>query len=55
MECSLCLPADKVVEQAKVIFDYEADNEDELTIKVGQLVDIVSKDTDQDGWWEVIE
>ena len=42
-----------VVEQAKVVFDYDADNDDELTIKVGEVVDIISKDVDQDGWWEV--
>ena len=41
-------------EQAKVTFDYEADNEDELTIRVGEIVEIISKDVDQqEGWWEV--
>ena len=34
-------------------FDYEADNEDELTIRVGEIVEIVNKNTDNDGWWEV--
>ena len=47
------LLTDKVVEQAKVAFDYEADNDDELTVRVGDIVDIVNKDTEQDGWWEV--
>ena len=48
------VPPEKSVEQAKVTFDYDADNEDELTIRVGEVVDIVSKDVDQDGWWEVL-
>ena len=43
----------KSIEKAKVTFEYEADNEDELTIKVGDMVEIVNKDTDNDGWWEV--
>ena len=35
-------------------YEYEADNEDELTIRVGDVVEIVNKDVDgQDGWWEV--
>ena len=42
------------MEQAKVTFDYDADNDDELTIKVGEVVDIINKDVDQqEGWWEV--
>ena len=44
---------EKPVERAKVTFDYDADNDDELTIKVGEIVDIVNKDIEQDGWWEV--
>ena len=43
----------KPVEKAKVTFEYEADNPDELTIKVGEIVEIVNKNTDNDGWWEV--
>ena len=43
----------KSVEKAKVTFEYEADNPDELTIKVGEIVEIVNKNTDNDGWWEV--
>ena len=35
-------------------FDYDADNDDELTIRVGDVVDIINKDlNDQEGWWEV--
>ena len=43
----------KPVEKARVTFDYEADNEDELTIKVGEIVEIVNRNTENDGWWEV--
>lgn len=36
-------------------FDYDADNEDELTIRVGEMVGIVNKDVpEQEGWWEVM-
>lgn len=35
-------------------FEYEADNDDELTIRVGDVVEIITKDVDQqEGWWEV--
>lgn len=51
-DCLSC--ADKPVEQAKVTFDYDADNDDELTIRVGDVVEILNKDVDQqEGWWEV--
>ena len=41
-------------ERAKVTFDYPADNEDELTIKVGEFVEVIKKEIpDQEGWWEV--
>ena len=43
----------KVVEKAKVTFEYDADNPDELTIRVGEIVEIVNKNTENDGWWEV--
>ncbi|XP_030624144.1 SH3 domain-containing kinase-binding protein 1 [Chanos chanos] len=35
----------------KVIFPYEAQNEDELTIKEGEIITIVSKDCADAGWW----
>ena len=41
---------------AKVTFDYDADNSDELTIKIGETVDIIDKQPDgQEGWWEVCD
>ena len=59
LSLSLCLTdmpqssSSKVVEKAKVTFEYDADNADELTIRVGEIVEIVNKNTDNDGWWEV--
>ena len=36
--------------KAKVIFSYDAKKEDELTLKVGDIVDIL-RVTEEDGWW----
>ncbi len=41
------------VERAKVVFVYNADNEDELTVNTGDVVEIINKDIGQDGWWMV--
>ncbi|XP_028823619.1 SH3 domain-containing kinase-binding protein 1 isoform X10 [Denticeps clupeoides] len=41
----------KAKEYCKVIFQYEAQNEDELSIKEGEIVAIVSKDCADAGWW----
>ncbi|XP_037541651.1 CD2-associated protein [Nematolebias whitei] len=38
-------------EYCKVTFPYEAKNEDELTLKDGEIVRILSKDTGEPGWW----
>ncbi|XP_041089157.1 SH3 domain-containing kinase-binding protein 1 isoform X2 [Polyodon spathula] len=38
-------------EYCKVTFPYEAQNEDELTIKEGDVVAIISKDCADVGWW----
>ncbi|KAM3860370.1 SH3 domain-containing kinase-binding protein 1 [Diretmus argenteus] len=38
-------------ELCKVLFPYEAQNEDELTIKEGEIVGIISKDCADAGWW----
>ena len=47
-------PPEKQVERARVLFDYAAEQPDELTIKVGEVLEVVSKDLDgQEGWWEV--
>ncbi|XP_026570003.1 SH3 domain-containing kinase-binding protein 1 isoform X2 [Pseudonaja textilis] len=39
-------------EYCKVIFPYEAQNEDELTIREGDIVTLVNKDCIDAGWWE---
>ncbi|XP_077480949.1 SH3 domain-containing kinase-binding protein 1 [Stigmatopora argus] len=38
-------------EACKVLFPYEAQNEDELTIKEGEIITIVTKDCADTGWW----
>uniref|UniRef100_A0A3Q3ASN5 Osteoclast-stimulating factor 1 n=1 Tax=Kryptolebias marmoratus TaxID=37003 RepID=A0A3Q3ASN5_KRYMA len=38
-------------EYYKVAFAYEAKNEDELSLKEGETVRILSKDTGEPGWW----
>lgn len=39
---------------ARVLFDYAASEDDELSIKNGDVVEVVKKDA-QDGWWMVGE
>ncbi|XP_068432859.1 CD2-associated protein isoform X2 [Clinocottus analis] len=41
----------KAKEYCKVKFAFEATNEDELTIKEGDVIHILSKDTGEPGWW----
>ncbi|XP_034562415.1 SH3 domain-containing kinase-binding protein 1 isoform X2 [Notolabrus celidotus] len=38
-------------EQCKVLFPYEAQNEDELQLKEGEIVNIISKECADAGWW----
>lgn len=45
------LPPKPVKEQCRVVFPYERQNEDELTLAVGDVVTIVSKDSEDKGWW----
>uniref|UniRef100_A0A8B9Q1V6 SH3 domain containing kinase binding protein 1 n=1 Tax=Apteryx owenii TaxID=8824 RepID=A0A8B9Q1V6_APTOW len=42
----------KTKEYCKVIFPYEAQNDDELTIREGDVVALISKDCIDVGWWE---
>ncbi|XP_078108544.1 SH3 domain-containing protein 21 isoform X1 [Sander vitreus] len=44
--------AKNVVECCKVMFDYKAKTEDELDLKKGDVVVILSKETEDEGWWE---
>ncbi|KAM8869174.1 SH3 domain-containing protein 21 isoform 2-T2 [Spinachia spinachia] len=41
-----------VVECCQVMFDYKAKTDDELTLKKGDLVVVLRKETDDEGWWE---
>uniref|UniRef100_A0A671TZU7 Osteoclast-stimulating factor 1 n=1 Tax=Sparus aurata TaxID=8175 RepID=A0A671TZU7_SPAAU len=41
----------KAKEYCKVTFAFEASNEDELTLKDGDIIHILSKDTGEPGWW----
>ncbi|XP_076612788.1 CD2-associated protein [Chaetodon auriga] len=41
----------KAKEYCKVTFAFEATNEDELTLKEGDIIHILSKDTGEPGWW----
>ncbi|KAI1287003.1 CD2-associated protein [Halotydeus destructor] len=45
------LPPKPVKEQAKVLYAYEAQNEDELSIKEGEIINIISKEIEDQGWW----
>ena len=41
-----------VREQARVIYPYTALNEDELTLKEGDIITIISKEVEDKGWWK---
>ena len=41
-----------VKEQCIVLFPYNAVNEDELTLEEGSIVNVVSKDVEDKGWWK---
>ncbi|XP_053469947.1 CD2-associated protein isoform X1 [Ictalurus furcatus] len=41
----------KVKEYCKAIYNYEATNQDELDVKEGEIVHLLSKDTGEPGWW----
>ncbi|XP_041964175.1 SH3 domain-containing protein 21 isoform X1 [Alosa sapidissima] len=42
----------KEKERCQVMFDYAAFAEDELDMKKGDIITVISKDTGDDGWWE---
>ncbi|XP_049585955.1 SH3 domain-containing protein 21 isoform X1 [Syngnathus scovelli] len=44
--------AKTVVECCQVMFNYKAKAEDELDLKIGDVVVILRKETEDDGWWE---
>ncbi|CAL8248236.1 unnamed protein product [Lota lota] len=39
-------------ERALVMFDYTPKTEDELELKKGNIVSIINKETEDEGWWE---
>ena len=41
-----------VKEQCLVLFPYTAQYEDELSLKEGQLITIITKDCEDEGWWK---
>ena len=40
-----------VKELCRALFAYQRQNDDELTLKEGDIVTIVSKESDDKGWW----
>ncbi|XP_029308274.1 SH3 domain-containing protein 21 isoform X2 [Cottoperca gobio] len=44
--------ATNVSESCQVMFDYKAITEDELELKKGDVVAILNKETEDEGWWE---
>ncbi|XP_074660112.1 SH3 domain-containing kinase-binding protein 1-like isoform X4 [Tubulanus polymorphus] len=42
----------KPIERAKVLFSYVAENTDELTIEVGNVINILNKESEDSGWWK---
>ncbi|XP_035207360.1 SH3 domain-containing kinase-binding protein 1-like [Stegodyphus dumicola] len=46
------LPPKPVREQAVVMFPYKALNEDELTLKEGDIITVISKEIEDKGWWK---
>jgi len=46
------LPPKRVKEQCLVLFPYTAQNEDELTLEEGQIVQIITKEVEDKGWWK---
>ncbi|KAG7509344.1 CD2-associated protein isoform X1 [Solea senegalensis] len=41
----------KAKEYCKAVFGFEATNEDELSLKDGDIIQVLSKDTGEPGWW----
>ncbi|XP_034830215.1 SH3 domain-containing kinase-binding protein 1 isoform X1 [Maniola hyperantus] len=52
VEPAPALPPKPVKEQCRVLFPYAAVNDDELTLVEGEIVNIVSKDAPDRGWWK---
>nr|XP_042899735.1 SH3 domain-containing kinase-binding protein 1 [Parasteatoda tepidariorum]XP_042899736.1 SH3 domain-containing kinase-binding protein 1 [Parasteatoda tepidariorum] len=46
------LPPKPVREQARALFPYEAQNEDELSLREGDIIIVISKEVEDKGWWK---
>lgn len=46
------LPPKPVKEICRVLFPYEAANDDELTLKEGDLITLLSREVQDKGWWK---
>lgn len=47
-----CFRCNVTVERARVVFSYVAENEDELTLNVGDTINILQKKLEDAGWWK---
>ncbi|KAJ8780041.1 hypothetical protein J1605_012077 [Eschrichtius robustus] len=43
---------DSAKEYCRTLFAYEGTNEDELTFKEGEIIQLISKETGEAGWWK---
>ena len=48
-DCFMCSMS--VKEMCRVLFPYEAANDDELTLKEGDLITLLSREVPDQGWW----
>lgn len=46
----VCLVSNETNAVAKVTFDYDAENDDELTLKEGDIVKVLNQE--EEGWWK---
>lgn len=46
------LPPKPIREQARVKYSYTAQNDDELSMKKGEIITIICKDNEDIGWWK---
>lgn len=41
-----------ISDYCRVLFEYTAENDDELTLVKGEVIILVSKTSSDEGWWE---
>ena len=49
---SFLIAETKPVEKATVRYSYAAENEDELSLEEGEVIVVLDKDLEDDGWWK---